>query len=109
MSAPYSIGATESALPRCYRDQRAVRVYGNGARRLISQMFPAGLPTLSQKTARVFFIDPVARSRPDGRKPQSGSDSLARQDMAEERMGGAVELRNRNDIASSSLTLSMAY
>ena len=66
----------------------------------MSQMLPAGLPTLSQKTARVWSSISFSIASGAIRRREADGDALVRQQVGEQRVGGAVELRNRDDVAA---------
>ena len=67
----------------------------------MSQMLPAGLPMLSQKTAVRVVVDQLLDRV--GLHPTSAKrtvDALARQEVREQRVRRAVELRHRHDVAA---------
>ncbi len=100
MSAPYSIGRSRIGVATVLSTISGTPcLWATRARLSMSQMFPAGLPTLSQKTARVFSSISFSMARGLIRLRKSDGDSLAGQNMSEESVRGAIELRNGDDIA----------
>ena len=65
-----------------------------------SQTLPAGLPTVSQNTARVFSSISASMSAAWSDFANRTVHAEARQDMREQRVGRAVELRHGDDIAA---------
>ena len=63
-------------------------------------MFPAGLPTLSQKTAARFIVDQLFDRGGMIGFGETDGDSLALQNVCEQSVSSAVKLRDRYDIGT---------
>src|ERR1700739_3681034 len=63
-----------------------------------SQMLPAGLPTVSQNSARVSASMSEASSEGVSDLGERPLDPEPRQNVREERMGRAIKLRHRDDV-----------
>ena len=101
ISAPYSIGLSRIGVATVLSTiRRNAGACANGASASMSQMLPAGLPTLSQNTALVFSS--MSRSMASGASDSAKRTlhALARQHMREQRVRGPVELRHRDDVAA---------
>ena len=61
-------------------------------------MLPAGFPTLSQKNAQVLSSTSFSIALPLDRSRQIERDPELRQDVREQRMRRAVELRDGDDV-----------
>ena len=81
-------------------DQRHAVPMPTSASASMSQMLPAGLPMLSQKTARVLSSISFSIASAASLVGEADRDALARQDMREQRVRRAVELRHRDDVAA---------
>ncbi len=66
----------------------------------MSQTLPAGLPIVSANTALVFSSISLSIASGLVALGEAPGDALARQDVAEQRVRGAVELRNGDDVAA---------
>ena len=100
MSAPYSMGRNRMGVATVLSTTSGTPcLWATWARASISQMFPAGLPTLSQKTARV--LSSISFSIRGGMIGfgETDGDSLALQNVCEQSVSSAVKLRDRYDIA----------
>ena len=101
MSAPYSIGrsrigvatvlSTISGTPCCVRD------FGQ---RLDVADIAGRIADAFAKDRRGLVVDQLFDGRRPDRTRQSDLDALARQNVREQRVGRAVELRHRDDVAA---------
>ena len=100
MSAPYSIGRSRIGVATVLSTISGTPcACATAASASMSQMLPAGLPTLSQKTARVLSSISFSIAAGAVGFGKAHRDALARQHVREQRVGGAVELRHRDDVA----------
>ena len=81
-------------------DQRHAMGMGDFASASMSQTLPAGLPMVSANTARVFSSISFSIAVGLVALGEAAGDALPRQDVREQRMRGAVELRHGDDVAA---------
>ena len=101
MSAPYSIGRSRIGVATVLSTISGTPcLWATRASASMSQMFPAGLPTVSQKTARVWSSISFSISSGTIGLREADSHSLTWQKISEQRVRGPVELRNRDDVSA---------
>ena len=101
MSAPYSIGRISIGVGTVLSTISGMRARcAMAASASRSQMLPAGLPTVSQNSARVLPSISASSSAGWSVLPKRTVTAEPRQDMGEQRVRGAVELRHRDEVAA---------
>ena len=99
MSAPYSIGRSRIGVATVLSTISGTPcLWAILASASMSQMFPAGLPTLSQYTAPVLSSISASIDLGLSSLSRSGPDADSWKDMREQRVRRAVQLGNGHDV-----------